>query len=40
METLIKEHDEARSEAVWLGTKLALEQEAKRITKARAKKFW
>lgn len=37
---LIKEHDEACSKAVWLGTELAVEWEAKRAIEARAKKFW
>ena len=36
MEALVRERDEARSAMVWLDSKLAVEQEAKRTMEARA----
>ena len=39
METLIKEHDEARNDATWLGIELVAEHEARCAMEACAKVF-
>ena len=40
MEALVRERDEARSAMVWLDSKLAVEQEAKRTMEVGAKVSW